>query len=118
MGAKFCIGYFLCQCMEEDERRQNYSHFGSITLNEQEARFSQPKLEIYGLYRALKATQLWIIEIRKLVVETDASYIKGMLSNPDIQPLASINRWILSILTFHFNLVHVKGTFYGLDGPS
>ena len=50
------VGYFLCQCMEEDERQQNYSHFGSIILNEQEARFSQPKLEIYGLYRALKVT--------------------------------------------------------------
>ena len=48
------VRYFLCQCMEEDERRRNYSRFGSITLNEWEARFSQPKLEIYGLYRALK----------------------------------------------------------------
>ena len=48
------VGYFLCQCTEEDERQQNYSCFGSITLNEWEARFSQPKLEIYGLYRALK----------------------------------------------------------------
>ena len=48
-------------------------------------------------------------------METDARYIKGMLSNPDIQPSASINRWILSILTFHFDLVHVKGTFHGPD---
>ena len=101
-------GYFLCQCMEEDKRQWNYSCFGSITLNEWEARFSQPKLEIYGLYRALKAMQLWIIGIRKLVMETDARYIKGMLSNPDIQPSASINRWILSILMFHFDLVHVQ----------
>ena len=36
----------------------------------------------------------------------------------DIQPLASINCWILSILTFHFELVHVKGTFHGPDGLS
>jgi len=39
-----------------------------------------------------------------------------MLSNPDIQPSASINCWILSILTFHFTLVHVKGTLHGPDG--
>ena len=45
-------------------------------------------------------------------------YIKGMLANPDIQPSASINRWILSILTFHCDLVHVKGTFHGPDGLS
>ena len=48
----------------------------------------------------------------------DARYIKGMLANPDIRPSASINRWILSILTLHFELVHVKGTFHGPDGLS
>ena len=48
-------------------------------------------------------------------METDARYINGMLLNPDIQPSASINRWILLILMFHFNLVHVKGTFHGPD---
>ena len=112
------VGYFLCHCSPEDVKRRNYSRFGSITLNEREARFSQAKLEIYGLFRALRATRLWIIGVRKLVVETDARYIKGMLANPDIQPSASINRWILSILTFHFELVHVKGTFHGPDGLS
>jgi len=49
-------------------------------------------------------------------VEVDAHYIEGMLTNPDIQPSASINCWILSILTFHFTLVHVKGTLHGPDG--
>jgi hypothetical protein len=112
------VGYFLCQCTEEDEKRRNYSCFGSITLNERETRFSQLKLEIYGLFRALKAVRLWVIGVRKLVVEMDARYIKGMLSNPDIQQSASINRWILSILTFHFDLVHVKGMFHGPDGLS
>jgi hypothetical protein len=78
------VGYFLCQCTEEDKKRRNYSRFGSMTLNEREARFSQPKLEIYGLFRALKAVRLWVIGVRKLVVEMDARYIKGMLSNPVI----------------------------------
>ena len=41
-----------------------------------------------------------------------------MLANPDIQPTASINCWIVSILTFHFTLVHVKGTHHGPDGLS
>lgn len=41
-----------------------------------------------------------------------------MLSNPDIAPSASINRWILSILMFHFTLVHVPGTHHGPDGLS
>lgn len=41
-----------------------------------------------------------------------------MLANPDIAPSASINRWIVSILTFHFTLVHVAGTHHGPDGLS
>jgi hypothetical protein len=41
-----------------------------------------------------------------------------MLANPDISPSASINRWIVAILTFHFNLVHVAGTHHGPDGLS
>jgi hypothetical protein len=41
-----------------------------------------------------------------------------MLSNPDVAPSASINRWIVSILTFHFTLVHVAGTHHGPDGLS
>jgi hypothetical protein len=38
-----------------------------------------------------------------------------MLLNPDITPSASINRWIISILTFHFTLVHITGTHHGPD---
>ena len=41
-----------------------------------------------------------------------------MLANPDIQPSASINHLILSILTFYFELVHVKATFHRPDGLS
>ena len=41
-----------------------------------------------------------------------------MLKNPDVAPSASMNRWILSILLFHFTLVHVPGSHHGLDGLS
>jgi hypothetical protein len=56
--------------------------------------------------------------LRNLIIEVDAKYIKGMLLNPDIAPSASINRWIVSILMFHFDLVHVPGKFHGRDGLS
>jgi Integrase zinc binding domain len=41
-----------------------------------------------------------------------------MLRNPDISPSASMNRWILAILMFHFTLVHVPGTHHTPDGLS
>ncbi|CCM07085.1 uncharacterized protein FIBRA_09411 [Fibroporia radiculosa] len=47
------VGYHLCQTDEANTRLRYYSRFGSITLNDRERRFSQPKLEIYGLFRAL-----------------------------------------------------------------
>jgi hypothetical protein len=112
------VGYLLAQCDLADPKVRYYAKFGSITLNEREARFSQPKLELYGLYRTLRALKILLLGIRNLVVEVDAAYIKGMLRNPDIAPSASINRWIVSILMFHFTLVHVPGTHHGPDGLS
>jgi hypothetical protein len=84
-------------------------------LNNRESKYSQLKLEIYGLYHALHTLRLYLIRVWNLVVEVDARYIKGMLSNPDISPSASINWWIVAILTFHFDLVHVPGTHHGPD---
>jgi hypothetical protein len=75
-------------------------------------------LEIYGLYRTLGALCLYLIGVCNFVVEVDAHYIKGMLKNPDIAPNATINCWIVSILTFHFTLVHVPGSHHGPDGLS
>ena len=112
------VGYLLSQCDPDNPKFRYHSRFGSITLNEREARFSQPKLELYGLYRALRSLKLYLIGVRNLIIEVDAKYIKGMLSNPDIAPSASINRWILSILMFHFTLVHVPGSHHGPDGLS
>jgi hypothetical protein len=37
----------------------------------------------------------------------DASSIKGMLANPDIQASAVVNRWIQGVHQFDFKLVHV-----------
>ena len=116
--SSIAVRYFLCQCDENNPKIRTYNCFESITLNDRETRFSQAKLEIYGLYRALQATQLYLLGVRNLIVEVDTRYIKGMLSNPDISPSASINRWILAILTFQFKLVHVKGENHGPDGLS
>ncbi|KAF8233452.1 hypothetical protein L208DRAFT_1555962, partial [Tricholoma matsutake] len=87
-------------------------------LNDCESQFLQAKLELYSLYCTLKALQLYLMGVQNLIVEVDARYIKGMLSNPDIASSTSINRWIISILTFHFTLVHVAGTHHSPDGLS
>jgi hypothetical protein len=101
------VGFVLLQ--QGDDRKRYPSRYGSITWNEREQRYSQAKIELYGLFRALKAVKIYIIGIQNLTVEVDAKYIKGMINNPDIQPNASINRWIAGILLFDFKLKHVPG---------
>lgn len=114
--SQIAIGYILQQ-LGEDNRRYP-SRFGSITLNDRESRYSQAKLELFGVFRALKDVKIWIIGVKDLVVEVDAKYIKGMINNPDIQPNAAVNRWIAAILLFDFRLRHIPGRYHGPDGLS
>ena len=111
------VGWILSQDCDDGKRRP--SRFGSISWNERESRYSQAKLELYGLFRALRSLRLHLIGIRNLVIEMDAQFVKGMLSNPDIQPNATINRWIAAILFFNFKLVHIPAEKHqGPDGLS
>jgi hypothetical protein len=111
------VGYVLMQI--RDNKRQYPSRFGSIAWMEHESRYSQAKLELYGLFRALHAYRIYIIGVKNLVVEVDAKYLKGMLNNPDIQPNATINQWIAGILLFNFKLVHVPAIHHtAADGLS
>ena len=116
--SSIAVGYLLCQCDADNPRICHYMHFGSITLNDCKSRFSQPKLELYSLFCALRSLKMYLIGIQNLIVEVNTWYIKGMLSNPDITPSASINHWIVSILLFHFTLVHVPGTRHRPNGLS
>jgi len=111
------MGWILAQDCSDGRHRP--SRFSSIAWNEHEARYSQAKLELYGLFRALRAMRLYLVSIRNLVVEVNTSYIKGMLSNPDVQLNAAINCWITAILLFDFKLVHVPADKHkGPDGLS
>jgi hypothetical protein len=111
------VGWILAQDCADGRRCP--SRFGSISWNEHESRYSQAKLKLYGLFCALRAMRLYLVSIHNLIVEVDASYIKGMLSNPNVQPNAAINRWIAAILLFDFKLVHVPADKHkGLDGLS
>ena len=85
-------GFGVLQEKAGDHKQRTCAKLGSITLNEREARFSQPKRELYGLIIALQANKYWLVGCRKLIVETDAKYLKGMLSNPGASPNATIMR--------------------------
>jgi len=100
------VGFILSQ--QGEDKKRYPSRYGSITWNETEQNYSQAKIELYGLFRALKSVKMYIVGVKNFVVEVDAKYIKGMINNPDIQPSATINRWIAGILLFDFKLRHVS----------
>ena len=116
-SSKEATGMILSQLDEQGRRRP--SRYGSIPMSERESRYSQPKLELFGLYRALRHWRIYIIGVENLHVEVDAKYIQGMLNSPDLQHDAAVNRWIQGILLFHFTLIHVPATkFQGPDALS
>lgn len=111
------VGYILFQ--ENNKGKRLLSQFRSISWNDCESHYSQPKLKLYGLFHMLCASCIFIIGLKDFVVEVDAKFIKGMLNNPNIQPNATINHWITGILLFDFKLVHVPTTRHtGADGLS
>jgi hypothetical protein len=116
-SCSIATGMILSQMDEQGRRRP--ARYGSLPMSERESRYSQPKLELFGLYRALRHWRLYIIGVKELKVEVDAKFIQGLLNNPDLQPDAAVNRWIQGILMFHFALLHVPATqFQGPDALS
>ena len=116
-SSNIAAGMILSQMDDDGKRRP--ARYGSIPMDERESRYSQPKLELFGLYRALRTWRIYLIGVKTLHVEVDAQYIKGMLNEPDLQPSAAINRWIQGILMFDFTLIHVPATrFKGPDALS
>ena len=112
------VGYTLGQYNEANPCMRYFSRFGSIMLNGRKSRFSQLKLKLYGIYRALKELKQWLLGPRGWIMEVDAQHIAGMLCNPDLAPSAAINRWIAYIRNYHYTLVHVPGARHGADRPS
>ena len=102
------IGFILSQ--EDETGRRAPAQYGSLPLSPTEANYGQFKLELYGLFRALRHYRAFIAGVKHLIVEVDASSIKGMLANPDIQASAVVNRWIQGVHQFDFELVHVPAS--------
>jgi len=115
-SSHIACGWILSQVVN---KKRYPSRFRSITWNDRKSRYSQAKLELYGLFRALRAAKVWLIGLKHFTVEVDAKYIRGMLNNPDIQPNAAINQWITGISLFDFTLRHVPASKHAApDGLS
>ena len=79
--------------------------FGSCTYNAAESRYSQPKAELYGIFRALKElrTRIWGIHF---LLESDAKFLEQMMRDPDL-PNAPMTRWVAYLQLFDFTFRHI-----------
>jgi hypothetical protein len=59
-------GYILLQLGEDG--KEYLFRFRSTTWNERESRYSQAKLELYGLFRALTVYRMYLVGIKNLLV--------------------------------------------------
>jgi len=100
-SSKEAAGMILSQ-LGDDGKTKHPARYGSLPMDEPSSCYSQPKLELFGLYQALRHWHIYIIGVKKLIVEVNAKYIKGMLNEPDLQLIATINRWIQGIKLFDF----------------
>ncbi len=108
------VGWMIAQHLTDTEYP---IVFGLITFNEREAQYSQPKLELYGVFRALKAEchRLHNIHFRLTV---DAVFLAQMMMSPDL-PNMVMMCWIMYIQLFTFEVNHTLGTAHRIpDGLS
>jgi hypothetical protein len=79
--------------------------YGSCTFSETESRYSQPKCELYGVFRALKDLRhrIWGIHFR---LDVDAKFLAEMIKSPDL-PNAPMTRWVMYLTLFKFEINHV-----------
>ena len=95
------VGWMISQHHEDQEYP---IVFGSITFNPVESRYSQPKLELYGVLRAFKAERHRLYHIH-FKLQVDASSLIQMINAPDL-PNAAMTRWITYIKMFSFEIEH------------
>ena len=73
------ISFYLCQCISNNRKQCHYNQLDSIMLNNREVCFSQPKLKLYGLFRALQVLCMYLLGVCNLIIKVNAQYIKGIL---------------------------------------
>ena len=104
-SSKYGIGFVLSQ--EDNSGKRVPARYGSLPLKPTEVNYSQAKLELFGLFRALRRFRAHLVGAKRLIIELDAKFVPKMLEHPDDQASAVLNRWIEGVLQFSGEIVHV-----------
>ena len=114
-SSHIAAGLAVYQDDEQGIRRP--ARFDSIAFSDMESRYSQPKLELCGVFKAVKRCKLLLYGVH-FKLEVDAKSIVQMLNNPDV-PSSPMSRWIAHLKLYDFEVVHVPARQHELvDGLS
>ena len=102
-AALYGAGWVVYQLLNGEKKP---AIFRSCTFSNRENRYSQPKAELYGVFRALKHLRhrVWGLHF---ILEHDAKFLKEMINTPDL-PNAPMTRWIQYLQLFDFEMHHVS----------
>jgi hypothetical protein len=78
VDSSFIAVTIILSHIDDDEKRCS-AQYGSLPMGEAESHYSQPKLELYGLFHALQYYRLHIIGVKNLHIEVDANILKACL---------------------------------------
>jgi len=107
-------GWILFQMVEKEK---HLVIFGSCTFNDTELCYSQPKLELYGIFRAVKDLQhrIWGIHFW---ININAKFLIEMVKQLDL-PNPPMTCWISYIALFDYKIHHVPAQSHAaVDGLS
>ncbi|CAD6951324.1 unnamed protein product, partial [Tilletia controversa] len=103
-SSQIAVGYTLLQ-EHPPPRGRVVILYDSIAMTETEARYSQPKLELCGVYKAIRKLRYHLICTR-FILEVDAMSLRQMINKPDVGN-ATMIRWIANLKEYDFTIRHI-----------
>ncbi|KAE8221274.1 hypothetical protein CF319_g5338 [Tilletia indica] len=115
-SSQIAVGFVLWQDRPEPAGR-TVILYDSIAMTDTEQRYSQPKLELCGVYKAVRKLRYHLIGAR-FILEIDAMSLRQMLNRPDISNPA-MARWVAHLKQYDFTVRHIPGRLHMIpDGLS
>ncbi|KAE8235092.1 hypothetical protein A4X13_0g9615, partial [Tilletia indica] len=113
-SSRIAVGFVLSQ---ERAAGRVIILYDSIAFADVETRYSQPKLELCGVYKAVRKIRYHLIGTR-FTLEVDAASLRQMINQPDVSNAAML-RWIAHLRLYDFDIRHVPGKSHVIpDGLS
>ena len=77
------MGVVIILSQLDHHGRKRQSRYGSLPFSAIEVNYFQPKLELYGLFCAMRHFRLYLVSAKNVRVEVDAKYIREILNEPE-----------------------------------